>query len=687
MTTEAMQRADINDAELVAESLDGNRDAFRLIVERYQTLISSLAYCATGDVSRSEDLAQETFVSAWKQLAELREPAKLRPWLCSIARSFISKEFRRQGREPDHAAESLEAVDEWVSPEPLPPDQVISDEEKAILWRSLERIPEIYREPLVLFYREHQSIEAVAQDLSLSEDAVKQRLSRGRKLLQEQFLAFVAGALKQTSPGKAFTLGVIAALPLLATTAKAATVGTALAKHGSVAAKTTSSVGFLQAIANFVMGMVCWVAAALPLGGYIGYKMGGDRQNSEQARRSVATFWRIVGLGMFLSLCLPPLVILLLMSHKVTRLSGAIYFAIADFWANVCLPIFIFGVVPLSLVIWIWQRRQQAVPERAFGGPISGQSPKSVTIWAALAMTVALVCLALFCWASSLVSATHFPKARYVSTSEVQSLIANSQVRKFRFELFQSASGVRMLSGDLLENGKMSSFVAPAENSTMALLAEKGISYETKIENRDSRHFRMTLAGRWSERLLNPFCCFILVAGAVTLLRGSHNRQSGPHSITDLRNERRVDKTFAALAACGMVALAIFRGVTTDWKVRTISTYQVPAIVAQHKNARFEVFEYMDGSRKLWISDLRTPDFIAPANESILEELTRKGITYQTYMAGQTYVAGTAGLPGRGQSTSVLWMLVLAAAAGSLLWWVVKSRPVSTSRIQAVTLD
>ena len=239
MTTEAMQRAELNDAELVAESLDGNRDAFRLIVERYQTLISSLAYCATGNVSRSEDLAQETFVSAWKQLAELREPAKLRPWLCSIARFLISNEFRRQGREPDHAAESLEAVDEWVSPEPLPPDQVISDEEKAILWRSLERIPEIYREPLVLFYREQQSVERVAAALDLSEDAVKQRLSRGRKLLQEQFLAFVAGALKQTSPGKTFTLGVIAALPLLATTAKAATAG-AVAAKGSATAKTAT---------------------------------------------------------------------------------------------------------------------------------------------------------------------------------------------------------------------------------------------------------------------------------------------------------------------------------------------------------------------------------------------------------------------------------------------------------------
>ena len=45
---------------------------------------------------------------------------------------LISKEFRRQGREPVHAAESQEAADEWISPEPLPPDQAISNEEKLI---------------------------------------------------------------------------------------------------------------------------------------------------------------------------------------------------------------------------------------------------------------------------------------------------------------------------------------------------------------------------------------------------------------------------------------------------------------------------------------------------------------------------------------------------------------------------
>ena len=208
MTGRMMSVAANNDAELVSASISGDRDAFGQIVARYQSLVCSLAYSATGSLSQSEDLAQETFVAAWKQLAGLREPEKLRAWLCGIARNLINNWLRRQGREPSHRAESLEEISESHSPEPLPVEQTISNEEQAILWRSLERIPEIYREPLVLFYREHQSIEAVAQNLELTEDAVKQRLSRGRKMLQEQVLAFVEGALERTNPGKAFTLGV-----------------------------------------------------------------------------------------------------------------------------------------------------------------------------------------------------------------------------------------------------------------------------------------------------------------------------------------------------------------------------------------------------------------------------------------------------------------------------------------------
>src|SRR5205807_6638366 len=77
----------VTDAELVAACLAGDREALRRIVDRYQRLLCSLAYSATGSLSESEDLAQEAFVDAWRQLRTLREPEKLRPWLCGILRT------------------------------------------------------------------------------------------------------------------------------------------------------------------------------------------------------------------------------------------------------------------------------------------------------------------------------------------------------------------------------------------------------------------------------------------------------------------------------------------------------------------------------------------------------------------------------------------------------------------------
>ncbi|MCU0786330.1 MAG: sigma-70 family RNA polymerase sigma factor [Verrucomicrobia bacterium] len=283
MTLKNRPAAGNNDAELVAACLDGNRDAFGQIVSRYQSLICSLAYSATGCLGQSEDLAQETFITAWKHLRHLREPGKLRAWLCGIARNRIGKALRRDGREPAHAAEPIEAVIETHAPEPLPPDHAISREEEAILWRSLERIPETYREPLVLFYREHQSVENVATALELSEDAVKQRLSRGRKLLHEEVLAFVEGALERTNPGQAFTVGVVAALPVFVTSASAATVGAAAVK-GSLAAKASALLGISGAILGPVIGF---------LGAYLGYRMDLDGAQSAQRRQFIRRYYRV----------------------------------------------------------------------------------------------------------------------------------------------------------------------------------------------------------------------------------------------------------------------------------------------------------------------------------------------------------------------------------------------------------
>ena len=276
MTAKTMSLATQDDAALVAETLSGNRDAFSQIVSRYQSLVCSLAYSATGSLSHSEDLAQETFVTAWKQLRSLHEPGKLRSWLCGIARNLINNWLRRQGREPSHAAETLDGIVESPAPEPLPRDHTISREEAEILWRSLERIPELYREPLVLFYREHQSVQNVAAELELTEETVKQRLSRGRKMLHEQVLAFVEGALERTNPGKAFTIGVLAALPAFTISAKAAA-------KGSGAAKAAAATGIVGAVLGPIMGI---------LGGYLGYRMGMDSAQSDRERTFVKSFYR-----------------------------------------------------------------------------------------------------------------------------------------------------------------------------------------------------------------------------------------------------------------------------------------------------------------------------------------------------------------------------------------------------------
>lgn len=280
--TQAVKTTDFSDSELVTQSLAGDRDAFGRIVNRYQTLLCSLAYSATGNLSQSEDLAQEAFVTAWKQLAELREPEKLRWWLCRISRNLTYDALRQEGREPSHKAEPLEQIHETPAMEPLPSDHTISREEEAILWRSIESIPATYREPLVLYYREHQSVENVAAALDLSVDAVKQRLSRGRKMLHEQVLALVEGTLERTSPGRAFTIGVLAALPAFTLSAKAATFGVVAAKGGTTA-KAAVATGLFATFLAPALGF---------LGNYIGYRTGMAGAQSDHEREYIKSFYR-----------------------------------------------------------------------------------------------------------------------------------------------------------------------------------------------------------------------------------------------------------------------------------------------------------------------------------------------------------------------------------------------------------
>src|SRR5215510_6546137 len=147
----SMDSAVVSDEQLWRLACEGDREAFSRIVERYQTLVCSLAYSACGTLGTSEDMAQETFITAWHRLADLREPRKLRQWLCGIVRNIAANAVRRdlrRGGEP----ESLDAAADEVCEENDPAAQTITREEETLLWRTLAGMPENYREPLILFY-------------------------------------------------------------------------------------------------------------------------------------------------------------------------------------------------------------------------------------------------------------------------------------------------------------------------------------------------------------------------------------------------------------------------------------------------------------------------------------------------------------------------------------------------------
>jgi RNA polymerase sigma factor (sigma-70 family) len=331
-----------SDAELVRRCLAEGAGAFAEIVARYQTLICSLTYNATGSLNRSEDLAQEVFVTAWKELRQLREPEKLKSWLCGIARRRAADAHRREGREPVCGAEEI--CEEHHPAAPGPVEEAISREEEAILWRSLEQIPATYREPLILFYREGQSVERVAVALELTEENARQRLSRGRKLLQEQVANFIEGALRVSTPGRAFTVAVIAALPAMKTSATAATIGTAAATSGA-AAKGVSLLGFGSALLSVLCVVVGPVLGGL--GGWFGIKLSLETAFSERERSLIRRQAGVAFSLAFLFLVVMGVVMFMIPRVPEKRMMGAM----------IVLAVFVLTYVAVMIVMTIHYQR------------------------------------------------------------------------------------------------------------------------------------------------------------------------------------------------------------------------------------------------------------------------------------------------------------------------------------------
>jgi RNA polymerase sigma factor (sigma-70 family) len=240
MTATATMTACHNDADLVAASRLGDRSAFGQIVSRYQAMIAGLAYANCGNLHQSEDIAQETFVSAWKSLSGLRDPSKLPGWLCQIARRRLSDLLRKSSTSEIPFSQAFETGEPPTAAE----TQASSAEEAELLWRTLSKIAQPYRETLVLYYRQERSVTQVAVAMDTTEAAVRQRLVRGREMLREELAVSIERQLTRTAPRQQFTLQVVAALPAIPIVA-AQTGGVAATAKGAALAKTSGATAIL----------------------------------------------------------------------------------------------------------------------------------------------------------------------------------------------------------------------------------------------------------------------------------------------------------------------------------------------------------------------------------------------------------------------------------------------------------
>lgn len=179
----------VTDAELVAEVLDGDTERFGVLVDRYKNLVNSFiaARVAHAEV---DDLAQDTFLRAFRMLATLREPAAFSSWLLGIA-SHVCVDWHRSRRhlgslDDDSALEPEASAVLNRAPPPSPDAAAEHQEATRLLLESLDRLPEAYRVTLVLKHMDGLSCQEIADRLGLAIGTVTSRLTRAYKLLRDR---------------------------------------------------------------------------------------------------------------------------------------------------------------------------------------------------------------------------------------------------------------------------------------------------------------------------------------------------------------------------------------------------------------------------------------------------------------------------------------------------------------------
>lgn len=165
-----------SDLELARASID-DLGAFGELVRRHQDFVYGAALRVVRNSAMAEDIAQDTFIRAFRGLGDFRGDSQVRSWLYRIATNLSLNAVTRRKEYPSDSLPELLAPDS-------PSRQAESSELRDHLMAAIEELPEKLRRPLVLRELEHRTYEEISQELDIPLNTVRTRILRARKGLR-----------------------------------------------------------------------------------------------------------------------------------------------------------------------------------------------------------------------------------------------------------------------------------------------------------------------------------------------------------------------------------------------------------------------------------------------------------------------------------------------------------------------
>ena len=175
----------LSDEQLLVLVLQGQCEAFAILVERYQKQIFALAYRLGGDYDEARDMAQEAYVRIYQELSRFDSSRRFFPWMYRVAHNTCVNILHKRPKEttPLEAVYDLAASD--TSDEGSPVARYEQLELGDAINGALQSLPEKYRFPLILKYLEGMSYQEIAEQLDLPVSTIETRLFRGRAMLKK----------------------------------------------------------------------------------------------------------------------------------------------------------------------------------------------------------------------------------------------------------------------------------------------------------------------------------------------------------------------------------------------------------------------------------------------------------------------------------------------------------------------